>query len=74
MKEKDPDPVWARQLGLFGVIVTTLIGYTCAGVGLGYWAWIKWGAPFWVLILTTSASLALAMMRVYQLFRKDVQK
>ena len=74
MDPRESQPTWARQLGLFGVIVTSLLGYTSVGIGLGYWAWIKLGFPFWILILTSSGSLALAMYRIYGMFRKDVNR
>lgn len=61
---------WVRTLGIFSVIVTDLVGYTGAGVAVGYFAWKKWGAPWWVVLLSSLAGLALAMYRVYQVSQK----
>jgi len=61
---------WVKTLGLFSVIAADLIGYTAVGVGLGYLAWKKAGAPWWVLLLTSMASLALAFYRVYLVSQK----
>lgn len=67
MIPNDSRPEWVRNLGLFSVIVVDLIGYTGAGIALGYLVWKKWNAPWWVLLLTSLAGLGLAMYRVYQL-------
>jgi len=55
---------------MFSVIVTDLVGYTGAGIAVGYFAWKKWGAPWWVLLLCSVAGLVLAMYRVYQVSQK----
>lgn len=62
---------WVRTVGLFSVIVTDLIGYTGAGIGLGYLAWSKWGAPWWVLLLSSMAGLIVAFYRLYQRSGKE---
>lgn len=69
--ENQPDDR-LRKLGLFAVIVGDLLGYTGAGVGLGYFAWSRWGAPWWVLLLTTSLGLILAFYQLYRVVRKDL--
>ena len=69
MKE---EPNQLKKLGLFAVIVSDLIGYTGAGVGLGYLAWSKWNAPFWVMIVTSMAGLSLAFYRIYQISQKEL--
>ena len=61
---------WVRSLGLFTAIIVELLGCTGAGVGLGYLAWKKAGAPWWVLVLTSVAGLALAMYRMYLMSTK----
>jgi F0F1-type ATP synthase assembly protein I len=61
------DDSWLRNLGLFGVIVSDLVGFTGAGFGLGYFAMKQWNAPWWVLFLTTIAGLGLAMLQIYRL-------
>ncbi len=60
-----------RQIGLLTVIVSELIGFTGAGVGLGYLAWSKWNAPWWVLVITSMAGLFLAFYRVYLLSKRE---
>ena len=61
-----------RKFGLLGVIVGDLIGYTAAGIGLGALAWLKWGAPWWVLLLSSTLGLGLAFYRVYQISQKEL--
>ena len=60
-----------RTFGLFSVIVMDLVGYTGAGIGLGYYLWKKQGAPWWVLLVFSMAGLSLAMYRLYQISKKD---
>jgi F0F1-type ATP synthase assembly protein I len=73
MEDQDPSrPPWARSLGLFSVIIADLVGYTGAGVGIGYLAWKKLGAPSWVLVVTSLAGLSLAMFRLYQRSSKEL--
>jgi F0F1-type ATP synthase assembly protein I len=60
-----------RQIGLLTVIVSDLIGYTGVGIGIGYLAWSKWNAPWWVLVATSIAGLCLAFYRVYQLTKRE---
>ena len=61
---------WVKSLGLLSVILVDLVGYTGAGVAIGYLAWKKAGAPWWVLLLTSSAGLGLAM---YQMYRMSIK-
>jgi hypothetical protein len=68
-----PKDAWVKGLGLFSVIVGDLLGFTGAGVGIGYWAWKKWGAPWWVLLLTTTAGLGLAMWQMYRVSQREGQ-
>lgn len=72
MREKDSrtDPR-LRSLGLFAVIVSDLVGCTGAGILLGYLAWSKWGAPWWVLLLSSMAGLVLAFYRLYLASKRD---
>lgn len=77
MGEKRPDPgsdsSWLKKLGLFGVIVADLLGLTGAGIGLGYLVWNKLGFPWWSLLVTSGAGLALAMYRLFKLTEKDLK-
>jgi F0F1-type ATP synthase assembly protein I len=68
---RETEKGWAKSLGLFALIIGDLIGYTGAGIGLGYLAWAKAGAPWWVLLLFSIAGLAMAMVRLYRLGQKD---
>jgi hypothetical protein len=74
IKPQDPEgpnrAAWARNLALFTVIVTDLIAYTGAGIGLGYLAWAKLNAPWWVLLLSSILGLILAFYRLYQVSQK----
>ena len=65
--ESETRAPWVKDLGLLGVIVGDMIGYSGAGVGLGWLAYRKWGAPWWVLLLTSLAGLVLAFYRIYQM-------
>lgn len=73
MSPREGQPDWARSLGLFSVIVSELVGFTGVGIGVGYWAWSRWGAPWWVLLLTSMAGLIGAFYRIY-LFSMRVEK
>jgi hypothetical protein len=70
MPDPEQRPEWLK-LGLLTSITADLLGFTGAGVGLGYWAWAKWGAPWWVLLVSSMAGLGVAMYRLYLLSRKD---
>ena len=70
---RGPNRDWGRNLGMFSVIISDLVGYTGIGVGIGYLAWKKWNAPWWVLLLSSLTGLALAMVRVYQVSQKASQ-
>jgi hypothetical protein len=68
--KREGRPEWIK-LGLLSAITVDLLGFTGAGVGLGYWAWSRWGAPWWVLLVFSLAGLAMAMYRLYLLSKKD---
>ena len=74
MSKSFPDPLrgpseeqknWAKSLGLFSFIIADLLVCSGLGVGAGYWAWKHWGAPFWVIILTSMVGLGVAFYRLY---------
>lgn len=56
---------WAKNLGLFSVIISELIGFTGVGVAAGYGAQVYGHAPSWILILTATLGFGLGMYRVY---------
>ena len=62
---------WIRALGIFSVLVSDLLAYSAAGVGLGYAAWHYWGWPWWILIVTSLAGLTMAFYRLYKISQKD---
>jgi F0F1-type ATP synthase assembly protein I len=67
-KERDRT---VRNLGLFAVILSDLVGYTGAGIAVGYFVWSKWGAPWWILLLTSLTGLSMAFYKMYKLSMKD---
>lgn len=67
------DQNWMRSLGYFSLIVGDLVGFTGAGIGIGYYAWTRWNAPWWVLLLTSLAGLSLAMYRLYKMTQRDME-
>ena len=69
-QEDDRSPI-LRDLALFGLIVSELLGYTGAGIAIGWWFWKKQGAPWWVLLGLAGAGLVLAMFRIYQRSPKE---
>jgi hypothetical protein len=74
MSNTFPDPLkepsedqksWVKSLSLFSFIIADLLVCSGLGVGAGYWAWKHWGAPFWVIILTSMVGLGVAFYRLY---------
>jgi hypothetical protein len=65
-------PNWMRSLGYFSAIMGDLAGFTGAGVALGYFAWKKWNAPWWVILVTTMAGLSISMYRLYKMTQRDI--
>jgi len=61
-----------RQIGLLAIIVSDLVGFVGAGVGIGYLAWTKWGAPWWVLLLSSLVGLTLAFYRIYRVSQREL--
>lgn len=70
MEKNDRDRI-LRNLGLFSVIISDLIGYTGAGIAIGYFAWSRWGFPWWVLLVTSLAGLTMAFYRLYKFSQRD---
>lgn len=65
MKRDDRD--WVRSFGLFSVVVADLIICSGVGVGIGYWAWKHWGAPWWVILVSSTLGLVVAFYRLYRI-------
>ena len=66
----DRNPI-LRDFALFGLIVSDLLGYTGAGLAIGWWLWKKQGAPWVVLPILAIAGLGLAMFRIYKRSPKE---
>ncbi len=60
-----------RTFGLFGVIVSYLIGASAAGIALGYAVQKYLGFPSWTMVITLMLGLALGFYRVYQISKKE---
>jgi hypothetical protein len=69
---KEDQTSWARSLGYFSIIIGEILGFSGAGIGIGYLAWSKWGAPWWVLLLCGMAGLAVSFYRLYRMTQRDV--
>ena len=74
MQDPQPEESPWKTLGRFGVIISDLVGFTGAGIGIGYLASKKWGAPPWVIMITALGGLVVAFYRIYLLFNQDGQK
>ena len=72
MTDKDSQRAWAKTLGLFAVIVADFVGYSGAGVLIGYLLWSKASFPWWILLVSSLAGLGMATYRLYQLSKKDM--
>jgi hypothetical protein len=74
MKDPKSDEAnWQKSLGYFSVVLGDLAGFTGGGVGLGYLAWKKLGAPQWVILITSLVGLGLAFYQLYRRMLKDNQ-
>jgi F0F1-type ATP synthase assembly protein I len=63
---------WLRGIGLLSIIVGDLVGFTGAGLGLGYLAWTKLHTSVWAMVLGGLVGLTLSMVKLYQLTKKDL--
>jgi F0F1-type ATP synthase assembly protein I len=66
MSDSEDRKNWIKSLALFSYILADLIVCSGLGIGSGYWAWKHWGAPFWVIILTSMIGLSFAFYRLYR--------
>jgi F0F1-type ATP synthase assembly protein I len=58
---------WAKALGFFSVIVAEFVAWIGAGVLIGAYLLKYWGAPAWVLILTSVLGLVAAITRLMKI-------
>ena len=63
-------PEWAKNLGLFSIIIGEIIGYTGAGVGIGYAAHHFAGGPVWLMAPGGVIGLALAFWQINRISRR----
>ncbi len=61
-----------RKLGLLAVILGDILGYSLAGIGLGYLAWTKLKFPAWVMILSSVMGLFFGFYRLYEITKKEL--
>ncbi len=66
-KEQDRSN-WTKSMAIYSAVLADLIGFTGAGIGLGYLGWAKLGFPWWFLLTLTLAGFFLAMYRLYVQF------
>ena len=59
---------WIKSMAVYSAVLADLLGFTGAGIGLGYLAWAKFGFPWWFLLLMSLAGFTLAMYRLYKQF------
>ena len=74
-KPAPPSSQWERdlrKLGLVSVILGELIACTGAGIGLGYLAWSKWGAPKLIFLPTSLLGLFLGFYQIYRTSKNDL--
>jgi F0F1-type ATP synthase assembly protein I len=62
-----------KKLRLLAIVSSYLIGYSCGGVGAGWFFYAKYGAPWWVLLLFSLTGLCLAFYRIYQVSQKELE-
>ena len=60
-----------RDLGLLSVIIADLLGYTGAGLAIGWYAWKNWGAPMWLMAVLSLIGLILAMVKIFKITKMD---
>jgi F0F1-type ATP synthase assembly protein I len=58
------DPSIIRQLGMFTIVISSFVGASGAGVGLGWLLWKKVGLPWWVIVITSLLGLYGACVQV----------
>jgi len=74
MREEDSkSSPMIRQFGIFIVVVSSFLGSSGAGVGLGWVLWKKAGFPWWIILITSALGLYAACIQVIQ-YQKKLQK
>lgn len=70
MAKEDSTRKWMKSYALFTLIVADLIANVGAGVAIGYLAWQKWHAPWWVPLLSSLIGLFSAFYRLIKFSEK----
>ncbi len=67
MREEGPDKdSMSRQFGIFFLVLSSFLGSSAAGVGIGWLLWKKLDFPWWVILVTSGAGLYAACIQVVQ--------
>lgn len=67
MGVQEDRPDWLKDVGLLGVVASEVIGFSGAGLGIGWLLWKKLDWPWWVLILSALLGLTAAFYRIYRM-------
>lgn len=70
-KKPDDRPEWVKSLGLFGIILSDLLGFIGLGIGLGYLAMKKGWAKDWAPAVGGFVGLAIAIWRMVERVKKN---
>jgi F0F1-type ATP synthase assembly protein I len=55
-----------RSLALLSAVLVDTVGFTLAGLGLGYLAWRYWDWPWWFMVLSGILAFVMGIYRLYQ--------
>lgn len=47
----------AKQFGMFVIVLSSFVGSSGAGIGIGWLLWKKAGFPWWIILITALAGL-----------------
>ena len=64
MDKPSTDIPLARQFGMFGLVLSTFLGASAAGVGIGWLLWKKAGFPWWIFLVTSLLGLYGATLQI----------
>lgn len=83
-KEGSPDPEkwnrskkngqWVQAFGLISVVVADLVGYTLAGIGLGYLLFKYAGVPKWFVGITSLLGFGGAIYQLNRFARRQMKR
>lgn len=63
-------PEWLRALGVFGLIIADLVGFSCAGVGLGWTLYRYLGLPRLGIPVLGLLGLVLAFVQIQRVAKR----